>query len=435
MVDVSIMNFIIELFNHYGYLVLLISLILELIAFPLPGEALMTYCGYVIYTNKMSWPISIIIATIGAITGITTSYFIGSILGIDFFERYGHYVHLDKRRIDKILKWSHSYGNKLLIVAYFIPGVRHVTGYFSGITKVSYKKFAISAYSGAFIWTFTFITLGKLLGANWEKYHSLMARYLVIVGLIVAAIILIVYVYRNYREKIYEGAINILRNSIKVFHSFGTIKVFIAGIAIIFLVFSALVIGIIQDYLANEFGQFDELARYLITRIFDESWNDFMSIFISLASNYVLFLVAIITILWIALKSSNKFKDIEFLIISFLGAEGLEIILKNIFHRVGPSGKVLTFPSGEVFMSVVIYGFMVYMIIKQNKKTWINTIIIGSYLIICFFIGLSLVYSNIQYPSDIAAGFEFGMVWLSLSIILLETYRILPKLRDQNPAT
>ncbi|MBL4934540.1 bifunctional DedA family/phosphatase PAP2 family protein [Clostridium sp. YIM B02515] len=424
------MNLIIDLFNHYGYLVLLISLTLELIAFPLPGEALMTYCGYIVYTNKMNWTVSILVAASGAITGITISYLIGKILGVGFFEKYGHFVHLDKKRIEKISIWFQSYGSKLLIIAYFIPGVRHVTGYFSGITNISYRKFSVYAYSGALVWTFTFISLGKVLGANWEKYHSLMTRYLVIAGLITAAIIIIIYFYRNYKQKILEWLISTLQNSIRIFNSLGKIKILFAGIAATFLVFSVLVIGIIQDYLANEFGQFDEVIKYLVTHIFDESWMYFMRIFNSLSNNYALLVVILLTMLWISIKGSNKLYEIRFLIISYLGAEGLGILLKNVFHRLGPSGIIYTFPSNEVLISIVIYGFMVYLIIKQSKKTWIKTIITVAYFILCFFVGLSFVYFNIQYPSDIAAGFEFGMVWLSLSIILLEIYRILPKLRN-----
>jgi membrane-associated phospholipid phosphatase len=94
-----------------------------------------------------------------------------------------------------------------------------------------------------------------------------------------------------------------------------------------------------------------------------------------------------------------------------------------------------TFPSSEVFMSVVTYGFSVYIVVKQCKKAWINSIIIGSYLVLCTFTSLSIVYFNTQYPSDVAAGLEFGVVWLSLSIILLEVYRVLPKIRDFNGAT
>ena len=202
--EVNILKVVIELFNNYGYIVLLIALMLELIAFPLPGEALMTYCGYVIYEGKMSLTISILIATLGVCIGITLSYFIGKILGVSFFEKYGHYIHMDKNRLDKISMWFEKYGNKLLIVAYFIPGVRHVTGYFSGITNVSYKKFAVNAYTGAFIWTTTFISLGKVLGVNLGRYHNLFKEYLLIGSLTVAVIIILIYIYKTHKEKIFK---------------------------------------------------------------------------------------------------------------------------------------------------------------------------------------------------------------------------------------
>ncbi|MBA2905168.1 DedA family protein [Clostridium saccharobutylicum] len=62
--EVKKLGLIVELFNNYGYIVLMVALILELIAFPLPGEAIMTYCGYVIYEGKMNFIFSILIATI-----------------------------------------------------------------------------------------------------------------------------------------------------------------------------------------------------------------------------------------------------------------------------------------------------------------------------------------------------------------------------------
>lgn len=424
------MNYIIDLFNNYGYIVLFISLLLEMIAFPLPGEALMTYCGYVIYTNKMSWLISIVVAAGGTITGITISYFIGRVLGTSFFEKHGHYIHLDKKRIDKVSNWFQGYGNKLLLMAYFIPGVRHVTGYFSGMTKISYRRFAVSAYIGGFIWTTTFISLGTVLGADWDKYHSLLKKYLVIISIIIAVIIVVIYIYRSYKQRISEWVINILKNSLKIFNSLGEIKVLIAGIAALFLIFSALIIGIIQDYIANEFGEFDEIARYMVERIFDERWINCMKIFNSMSSIYALSIVVIITATWIFLKNINKVREIQFLFVSSLGGKLLDIALKNVFHRVGTSGNIFTFPSSEVLMSVVVYGFFVYMILKKSKKAWINSIIIGIYLCICLLIGLSIVYFNIQYPSDVAAGFEFGIVWLSLSIILLEVYGVLQKIKD-----
>lgn len=419
------MNNIINLFNQYGYFVLLISLTLELIAFPLPGEALMTYCGYVVYMKKMSWPISIMVASAGVITGITMSYLIGKILGVKFFEKHGHYVHLGKNRIDKVSVWFQNYGSRLLIAAYFIPGVRHVTGYFSGITRISYRKFAVSAYTGAFIWTFTFITLGKLLGADWDKYHVLMTKYMMILGIIAAVIMCGLYIYRNYRQKIKEGVINILKNGLKLFHSLGKVKVLVAGAAALFLVFSILITGIIQDYLANEFGQFDKITRYLIFSAFDENWSSFMKVLYCFSNNYILLIAAALTIILAAFKEINRLHEIKFITMSFLGAELLSFALKNVFRRIGPSGLVYTFPSSKILIPSVIYGFLVYILIKQIKRKWIRSIIIGVYLCLCSLIALSLVYLNIQYPSDAAAGFEFGIVWLSLSIILMEVGTVL----------
>ena len=196
------MHNIILLLNHYGYIVLLVSLIFELIAFPLPGEMLMTYCGFLVNQQKLSYFPSILIATAGAILGITASYFLGKKVGITFFEKYGHYVHLGPEKLEKTSKWFNKYGNGLLVVAYFIPGVRHIMGYFSGITEISYKRFATFSYLGAFVWSSTFISLGKVLGSRWNVYHKMITKYSIVAALIMVSVVIIVYVYRSNQVKL-----------------------------------------------------------------------------------------------------------------------------------------------------------------------------------------------------------------------------------------
>ena len=169
-----------ELLNSYGYIIIFISLFLELIALPLPGEIMMGYCGFLIYQGRLNYFFTILAATLGAISGITTSYFIGKYLGMPFFYKYGKYIGLTPEKLEKISGWFDRFGNKLLTIAYFIPGVRYITGYVSGITNVSYVKFAVHGYIGAFIWSATFITVGKALGSNWNSLHKYVAKYLII---------------------------------------------------------------------------------------------------------------------------------------------------------------------------------------------------------------------------------------------------------------
>jgi len=211
------------------------ALVLELIAFPLPGELMMTYCGFLVYESKMNWIISIIVATAGVISVITISYFVGSRLGENFFEKYGSYIHLGPAKIEKTSKWFKSSGKNLLILAYFIPGVRHITGYFSGITEISYRKFASNAYLGALIWTTTFISLGRALGPKWEKFHSYLSKYVIIGSLIISLIMIIIYVYRNHKKQIIKNTYISLNRTIITFHSMGKMKGAIAAVAVVFL--------------------------------------------------------------------------------------------------------------------------------------------------------------------------------------------------------
>lgn len=229
------MQTIIELINNYGYIILFFTLILELILLPLPGELMMTYCGFLVYKGNMDLIISILVATLGVIIGITTSYTVGSTLGERFFRKYGSYFHLEPNRLDKVSSWFDTYGTKLIFLAYYIPGIRHLTGYFSGMTKLSYKKFALNAYLGAFIWTSTFILLGNFLGLNWYKFHNYSKEFTIVILLVAALIFSILYIYKKIQ-------ISILKSLYKIVHllnSIGKIKIALFSIAAMLLGFFA----------------------------------------------------------------------------------------------------------------------------------------------------------------------------------------------------
>ena len=213
--------------DQYGYFVLLIGLMLELIALPVPGEVLMSYAGLLVFQGKLGWLMSILSADIGSSLGITIAYFIGYKLGAPFFRKHGSRIHLTPERLDKTSQWFEKYGNKMLIIGYFIPGVRHITGYFSGMMRISYRAFALYAYIGAFLWTGCFITLGKILGPKWEVFHGAIKKYLIIGGIIVAIVLLAVYLYKTKKQQILDGLVLILIKLLETFHSFGKVKLLV----------------------------------------------------------------------------------------------------------------------------------------------------------------------------------------------------------------
>ncbi|PHD55780.1 DedA family protein [Bacillus toyonensis] len=183
------------LIEHFGYFGVILALIGGIIGIPIPDEVLLTYVGYNVFQGKMSYMLSLLSAFTGAIGGISLSYILGIKLGLPFLKKFGPKVHITEEKINRTKKLLMKLGPYLLFIGYFIPGVRHVTAYLAGINCYSFKKFALYAYSGAIFWCFTFVTLGRELGENWNKVETYISKYSIYLILIVVLGFIIVYIY------------------------------------------------------------------------------------------------------------------------------------------------------------------------------------------------------------------------------------------------
>ncbi len=261
---------------------------------------------------------------------------------------------------------------------------------------------------------------------------------MIISGIITAIAFICVYVYKSYKQQLVKFIINSLEKLLEIFQSLGKIKIAILGVALAFIGLSILVAGLIQDFLANEFIRFDTITAYLINSIFSDPWSLAMKYFSYLTYYPILIFVTILLTIWIFIKGKDKLLELLFLLITVLGGEFLEELLRVVFHRLGPLGLSIsghakyTFPSEQALMAVVTYGFAAFIILRHIKRKWIAMISTSIVLIICFVSGLSPLFFKLQYPSDVSAGYVFGGVWLSLNIILLEVFRVLPSIKQND---
>lgn len=149
-----------HLIQHYGSVALFILLVLGIIALPVPEETLLVVTGVLMGNGYLNIPFTLLAAYFGSMVGITISYLIGMSVGIYFINKYGGWVGLTETRLEKISDWFHHYGKWTLVIGYFIPGVRHLTGITAGLTRIEYHQFALFAYFGAIIWVSTFLSIG-----------------------------------------------------------------------------------------------------------------------------------------------------------------------------------------------------------------------------------------------------------------------------------
>ncbi|MCI0381974.1 MAG: DedA family protein [Chlamydiae bacterium] len=149
--------------TQYGAISLFMLLVLGILAFPIPEETLMILSGILIRKEGLDPFSTLLAAYTGAIAGISLSYLLGRTAGNYLITRFAKKGWIDKN-FKRAQKWFDRFGKWALLVGYFIPGVRHFTGFSSGTVKMKFKKFALFAYSGAIIWVSLFISFGFFFG-------------------------------------------------------------------------------------------------------------------------------------------------------------------------------------------------------------------------------------------------------------------------------
>jgi membrane-associated phospholipid phosphatase len=145
---------------------------------------------------------------------------------------------------------------------------------------------------------------------------------------------------------------------------------------------------------------------------------------------------SIITIYWLLRYKKDKL-SIIFFIITVAGGGLLNYILKLFFQRVRPEldptiGALgFSFPSGHSMGSMVFYGFIGYLIIRSERSNLSKSIFSIILFLFILLIGISRIYLNAHFPSDVIAGFAAGMLWLILNISALRLFKWQKKRKNE----
>ena len=171
------MDMLFKLLAEHVYIILFVSLILEFAALPLPGETMMVVAGIMAYNNHGSYIGMIVASALGTVLGMQFSYEVGRRLGTKAVDKYGSYIGLTPYRMTKAAEFFNRFGNIVIVIAYFLPGVRHILGYFSGISRINAKRFHVYSTVGGILWVVVFITLGYVLGPSAPHAFKLLHKY------------------------------------------------------------------------------------------------------------------------------------------------------------------------------------------------------------------------------------------------------------------
>ena len=143
------------LLEQYGYLALIVSIFLEGIGIPMPGQSLMIAASIISSEHVMNLSLVMIVSWLSCFFGNTCGYLIGY-----YFEGW-----LDKKgyisgpKMQKLQSTIQKYGPACLVVSRFVEGMKQFMPLACGIAKMPRKEFLLGNSLATTIWVAVFSLL------------------------------------------------------------------------------------------------------------------------------------------------------------------------------------------------------------------------------------------------------------------------------------
>lgn len=187
----------------------------------------------------------------------------------------------------------------------------------------------------------------------------------------------------------------------------------------IFLIGYLAILGIVAwlctEVWEKEVFSFDRSFLLWIHQFANPQFDRIFLFFTALDDPPTVVTIFIITIAWLVMK--RRYSDgIRFTIVC-AGGVLINQVMKLFFAKPRPElwHRLITetsfsFPSGHAVGSMVVYGFIAYILAKEMQQH--KHIIYATASLLIIAIGLSRLYLGVHYPTDIIAGYGIGFIWL-----------------------
>ena len=122
-----------------------------------------------------------LVAVAACVAGGFGGWAIGWFGGRELAERYGRYVFLTAKRLDRAERFFASRGAFVITFARFLEGLRQANGIIAGLTKMPWARFLIFNGLGAVLWVAVWISVGYLAGDHISAIYADVTKYLLYV--------------------------------------------------------------------------------------------------------------------------------------------------------------------------------------------------------------------------------------------------------------
>ncbi len=179
--------FVIAVISTLGYTGIIISMAIESACIPLPSEIIMPFSGYLVYTGQFGLIETGLAGAFGCVVGSVAAYYIGDYGGRPFLEKYGKYVLITNKELDRADHWFEKYGDAAIFISRLLPVIRTFISLPAGIARMNFPKFVIYTFLGSFPWCLGLSWVGLKMGENWDTLGGYFHKFDAVIGVVIFA--------------------------------------------------------------------------------------------------------------------------------------------------------------------------------------------------------------------------------------------------------
>ena len=198
--------------GQFGLFGVVALMTMESSIFPIPSEIVVPPAA-VVYLKTThiggAWvliPLVILAGTLGSLIGASITYGLSRWLGRPLVLKYGKYVLISERKLERADEWMLRYGAGGVFIGRLLPGVRQGISVAAGVIGMRYRTFALMTTLGAGLWCSVLTGFGILMSKDMQVLinnhgripsaieeqalnHAMMNLTLALLALVVAAML------------------------------------------------------------------------------------------------------------------------------------------------------------------------------------------------------------------------------------------------------
>ena len=408
-----------------------------------PGETTMLLGGAVAGQGAIDIYLLIAIAWFAAWLGDTTSFFIGRRLGRGFVMKHGPRVGISNERFEKVEDYFSRHGGKTIFIGRWISLVRALAPFIAGSSGMHYRAFVPYSILGTGLWASAHILIGYFFSRSVETGAEYAGKGAFLLGTLIVVVGGSIFLYRHFRVaenrrgavrwmegraatrwivvlgRRYRPQLRFLWDRVTPGGSFGLeFTTLMATLAVALFVLVAYIVLV-----GNDPGPTpgDETAIDVVESLRVGWLTDISKVVTFLGSG--LFTWGLTAVCAALLAVRRRWAEFGVLIAGMtLTSIGFHEI-KDAVDRPRPEGGLVdtsgsSFPSGHAAHSVLYVWLAVTIVMRLRPGITRKAAVVFAGIFVTALVGLSRVYLNVHYLSDVSGGWALGAAAFSLCAVV-----------------